>query len=337
MHDFKQIRHIMLDSKLLRTKLNEVATFLKKRGFILDIHQLQLLEKERKALQAKTEQLQSERKAGSKQFGLLKSNNEDTTALKKQLNNITEAMKSSEVTLKNLQIQLEDILMKIPNLPHKSVPEGDSEEDNLEIRHWGTPKDFNFEPLDHIALAEKYGLDVEAGAYLSGSRFVVMRGPIARLHRALAQFMLDIQTKEHGYEEHYTPYLVHADALKGTGQLPKFEADMFKTTGTEHSESHYLISTAEIPLTNLVRQQILKEQQLPLRLTAHTPCFRSEAGSYGRDTRGMIRQHQFDKVEMVQIVHPEQSFACAGRNGCACRNCAATFSIALSGCFSVWC
>ena len=309
MYDFRQIRYIMLDPKLLRTKLDEVAACLKKKGFIVDINQLQLLEKERKSLQAKTEQLQSERKAGSKKFGLLKSKNEDTSELKKQLDDITEAMKASEVALKELQIKLDAILMNIPNLPHESVPEGTSEEDNVEFRRWKTPTDFNFKPLDHIELGEKYGLDIEAGARLSGSRFIVLRGPVARLHRALSQFMLDVQTKEHGYEEHYTPYLVHASALEGTGQLPKFERDMFKTTATEQGEPHYLISTAEISLTNLVRGQILPEQQLPLRLTAHTPCFRSEAGSYGRDTRGIIRQHQFDKVEMVQIVHPDKSFA----------------------------
>lgn len=298
----------MLDPKLLRTTPDEVAVLLKKKHFTLDIHQLQILEKERKALQTKTEQLQSERKSGSKQFALLKSKNADTTELKKQLNDIAETLKSSEAALKNLQVRLEAILMNIPNLPDESVPEGNSEEDNIEVRRHGTPTSFSFEPLDHVALGEKYGLDIEAGARLSGSRFIVMRGPVARLHRALSQFMLDIQTKEHGYEEHYTPYLVHASALEGTGQLPKFEEDMFKIEGTENSEPRYLISTAEISLTNLVRQQIIKEQQLPLRFTAHTPCFRSEAGSYGRDTRGMIRQHQFEKVEMVQIVHPEKSF-----------------------------
>lgn len=298
----------MLDPKFLRTQPEEATKLLQKKHYVLDIDQIQSLESERKALQVHTEHLQAERKSGSKQFGMLKSKGDDTTALKARLDTIGQALKASEISLKHIQAQMEAITLGIPNLPHSSVPEGKDEEDNKEVRRWGKPVSFDFEAKDHVALGEAYGLDFEAGARLSGARFTIMRGPIARLHRALAQFMLDIQTNEHGYEECYTPYLVHAKALEGTGQLPKFAEDMFKTQAEGQQEPHYLISTAEISLTNMVSDRIIEEEQLPLRFTAHTPCFRSEAGSYGRDTRGMIRQHQFDKVEMVQIVHPDKSF-----------------------------
>ena len=298
----------MLDPKFLRTQPTEAAKLLQKKHYVLDVEQIQSLESERKTLQVHTEQLQAERKSGSKQFGRLKGKGEDTTALKARLDHIGEELKASEISLKKIQTQMEAITLGIPNLPHVSVPEGKDEEDNQEIRLWGQPKSFDFDVKDHVALGEQHGLDFETGAKLSGARFTVMRGPIARLHRALAQFMLDIQTTEHDYEECYTPYLVHAKALEGTGQLPKFEEDLFKTQAEGHEEAHYLIPTAEVSLTNLVSQQIVDEKDLPLRFAAHTPCFRSEAGSYGRDTRGMIRQHQFDKVEMVQVVHPEKSF-----------------------------
>jgi len=298
----------MLDPKLLRSQPDEIAAQLKKKHFDLNIEQFQSLELQRKQLQMRTEKLQAERKLGSKQFGTLKAKGEDTAILKQQLDTIGAELKETEVSFKHCQQLLETLMLSIPNLPHTSVPEGKDESDNVEIRRWGTPTRFNFEPQDHVSLGEKYGLDFEAGARLSGARFTVMRGAIARLHRALAQFMLDLQTTQHGYEECYTPYLVHAKALEGTGQLPKFEEDMFKTEAVGQQEPHYLISTAEISLTNMVSNTIIDEQSLPLRFTAHTPCFRSEAGSYGRDTRGMIRQHQFDKVEMVQIVHPDHSF-----------------------------
>ncbi len=298
----------MLDPKFIRNQADTAATLLKKKHYTLDVATLASLENKRKLLQVKTEKLQAERKSGSRQFGTLKAKGENTTDLKSRLDAINLELKEAEIALKNLQFKIETFMLNIPNLPHESVPEGNDEQDNEEIRRWGKPKPFAFKAQDHVTLGEKFGLDFEAGARLSGTRFAVMRGAVAKLHRALAQFMLDIQTNEHGYEQCYTPYLVHASALQGTGQLPKFEEDMFKTKAEGQQEPHYLISTAEISLTNLVSGQILKESELPVRLTAHTPCFRSEAGSYGRDTRGMIRQHQFDKVEIVQIVHPEHSF-----------------------------
>ncbi|GAA4647748.1 serine--tRNA ligase [Kistimonas scapharcae] len=298
----------MLDPKYVRANPEEVAALLRKKHYELDVERIMSLDAERKSIQLRTEQLQSERKSGSKQFGMLKAKGEDVTELKSRLDSINEELKTSEQTLKDLQAELDGIFMTVPNLPHESVPEGKDEEDNLEVRKWGEPKQLDFEPKDHVELGQAYGLDFETGAKLSGARFTLMRGQIARLHRALAQFMLDVQTSEHCYEECYTPYLVHDHVLRGTGQLPKFEEDLFKTSCEGEEKPYYLIPTSEVPLTNIVRDAILESAELPLRLTAHTPCFRSEAGSYGKDTKGMIRQHQFDKVEMVQIVHPEKSF-----------------------------
>ncbi|MCK5894840.1 MAG: serine--tRNA ligase [Endozoicomonadaceae bacterium] len=298
----------MLDPKYIRSNAEEVAVQLRKKHYELDVKRIISLDSERKSIQLSTEQLQSERKSGSKQFGMLKAKGEDVSELKSSLENINEKLNVSEQALKDIQAELEAILLMVPNLPHESVPEGKDENDNLKIRQWGKPKVLDFEPQDHVSLGQAYGLDFETGVKLSGARFTLMRGQIARLHRALAQFMLDVQTVEHGYEECYTPYLVHADSLLGTGQLPKFEEDLFKTSCEGEATPYYLIPTAEVPLTNIVRDSIVEASALPIRLTAHTPCFRSEAGSYGRDTKGMIRQHQFDKVEMVQIVHPSTSF-----------------------------
>lgn len=298
----------MLDPKYVRANPEKVATLLRKKHYELDVERIVSLDAERKSIQLRTEQLQSERKSGSRQFGILKAKGEDVTELKSRLESINEELKVSEQTLKELQAKLDDIFLTVPNLPDKSVPEGKDEEDNLEVRQWGEPGQFDFEPKDHVELGQAYGLDFETGARLSGARFTLMRGQIARLHRALAQFMLDVQTSEHGYEECYTPYLVHDHVLRGTGQLPRFEEDLFKTFCEGEEKPYYLIPTSEVPLTNMVRDTIIEAAELPLRLTAHTPCFRSEAGSYGKDTKGMIRQHQFDKIEMVQIVRPERSF-----------------------------
>lgn len=298
----------MLDPKYVRANPEKVATLLRKKHYELDVGRIVSLDAERKSIQLRTEQLQSERKSGSRQFGILKAKGEDVTELKSRLESINEELKVSEQTLKELQAKLDDIFLTVPNLPDKSVPEGKDEEDNLEVRQWGEPGQFDFEPKDHVELGQAYGLDFETGARLSGARFTLMRGQIARLHRALAQFMLDVQTSEHGYEECYTPYLVHDHVLRGTGQLPRFEEDLFKTFCEGEEKPYYLIPTSEVPLTNMVRDTIIEAAELPLRLTAHTPCFRSEAGSYGKDTKGMIRQHQFDKIEMVQIVRPERSF-----------------------------
>ena len=281
------------------------------------------LEAERKMLQTRTEDLQAQRNSLSKQIGMLKGKGDHAgaDAVMAQVGGIKQTLEAGETRLKALHAELEDILAGVPNLPHASVPMGAGEQDNVELRRWtpqgglgANPLPLGFAAKDHVDLGEPLGLDFDAGAKLSGARFTVMRGPIARLHRALAQFMLDVQTQEHGYTECYTPYIVNADSLRGTGQLPKFEADLFaaRKGGQEGEEQPdnaplYLIPTSEVPLTNLVRDQILAESELPVKLTAHSPCFRSEAGSYGRDTRGMIRQHQFDKVEMVQIVHPQKS------------------------------
>ncbi len=298
----------MLDPKLVRADLEAVAVALRKKHFELDVDRIRSLEAERREVQLRAEQLQGERKSGSKQFGMLRKQGEDTTELKARMDQINEELKSYEEKLKNLQSELDGIMLGVPNLPHESVPEGKTEDDNEEVRTWGEVKELGFEPQDHVTLGEKYGLDFETGTKLSGARFTLMRGHIARLHRALAQFMLDLQTREHGYEEVYTPYLVHGSALQGTGQLPKFEEDLFKTSCEGEDQPYYLIPTSEVPLTNIVAGEIVDRDALPLKFTAHTPCFRSEAGSYGKDTRGLIRQHQFDKVEMVQVVHPEQSF-----------------------------
>ncbi len=302
----------MLDPRYVRENPEEVAELLRKKNFELNVEQISSLESERKTVQASAQNLRAEKKQASRQVGKLigqgMSVDEAKAQVAEQLSTIDSKLAEAEAREVSLLTELDDVMMHLPNLPHPSVPEGNSDEDNVEIRRWGTPKDFGFEVKDHVALGEPCGLDFDAGARLSGSRFVVMRNKIARLHRALAQFMLDVQTGEHGYEECYTPYLVHGHALQGTGQLPKFEEDLFKTSAEEQEQPHYLIPTSEVTLTNLVRESIVDVDDLPIKLTGHTPCFRSEAGSYGRDTRGLIRQHQFDKVEMVRIVHPGTSF-----------------------------
>ncbi|CAM3649280.1 serine--tRNA ligase [Parendozoicomonas haliclonae] len=302
----------MLDPRFVRENPEQVAELLRKKKFDLNVEEIKSLESERKTVQASAQNLRAEKKQASKQVGQLigqgLSVDEAKAQVAEQLSKIDSQLAEAEVREQAILSALDEIMLGLPNLPHESVADGDSEDDNVEVRTWGTPREFTFEPKDHVDLGEKLGLDFDAGAKLSGSRFVVMRNKIARLHRALAQFMLDVQTGEHGYEECYTPYLVHGHALRGTGQLPKFEADLFKTNAEEQEQPHYLIPTSEVTLTNLVADSILEADQLPIKLTGHTPCFRSEAGSYGRDTRGMIRQHQFDKVEMVRIVHPEQSF-----------------------------
>ncbi len=296
----------MLDPRLLRTELDTVRQQLARRGFTLDSDALQALEKRRKTIQVDTQELQAERNSRSKGIGKAKAAGEDIAPLLQAVEGLGEQLKAKELELAQLQDELNDILMGIPNIPHSSVPEGSGEEDNPVLRLWGEPPVFDFEPVDHVDLGERLGqLDFEAASKLTGSRFCVIQGPLARLQRALIQFMLDTHTREHGYTEVYVPYLVNADSLRGTGQLPKFEADLFRTTG---ESDYYLIPTAEVPVTNLVRNTIIEAQQLPLRFTAHTPCFRSEAGSYGKDTRGMIRQHQFEKVEMVQLVAPQASY-----------------------------
>jgi seryl-tRNA synthetase len=304
----------MLDITLLRRDLPGVIARLEARESpqpFLDVPRFTTLESERKSLQTRTEELQARRNALSKQIGMLKGKGEDTTALMAEVNGIADELKAGDLRLEQVQAELHQMLMSVPNLPHESVPVGADETANAEVRRWGTPRSFDFTPRDHVDLGAPLGLEFDTGAKLSGSRFTFMRGPVARLHRALAQFMLDVQTQEHGYTECYTPYIVNREVLEGTGQLPKFKDDMFWVLRggdeQEHSEQ-YLISTSEISLTNTVRDSILEAEQLPVKLTAHSPCFRSEAGSAGRDTRGMIRQHQFDKVEMVQVVHPEKSY-----------------------------
>ncbi|GGU76869.1 serine--tRNA ligase [Pseudomonas laurentiana] len=297
----------MLDSKLLRGQLQEVADRLASRGFSLDVARIEALEERRKVVQTRTEQLQAERNARSKSIGQAKAKGEDIAPLMADVERMAAELASGKVELDSIQSELDGILMGIPNLPDASVPVGEDEEGNVEVRRWGTPKAFDFPVQDHVALGEKNGwLDFETAAKLSGARFALLRGPIARLHRALAQFMINLHINEHGYEEAYTPYLVQAPALQGTGQLPKFEEDLFKIT-REGEADFYLIPTAEVSLTNIVAGEILDAKQLPIKFVAHTPCFRSEAGASGRDTRGMIRQHQFDKVEMVQIVEPSKS------------------------------
>ena len=296
----------MLDPKLLRSELDMVRQQLARRGFTFDTAALQILEHRRKTIQVETQQLQAERNSRSKGIGKAKAAGEDITPLLQEVEGLGEQLKEKEQELSQLQDELNDILMGIPNMPHASVPDGKGEEDNPVLRTWGEPPVFDFEARDHVDLGDQLGqLDFETAAKLAGSRFSVIQGPLARLHRALIQFMLDSHTREHGYTEVYVPYLVNADSLRGTGQLPKFEADLFKTSG---ETDYYLIPTAEVPVTNLARNTITEPGQLPLRYTAHTPCFRSEAGSYGKDTRGMIRQHQFEKVEMVQLVRPEASY-----------------------------
>ena len=298
----------MLDSKLVRTQLHEVAERLAARGFVLDVARFEALEAQRKTLQTRTEQLQAERNSRSKSIGQAKQRGEDIAPLLAEVDQMGSDLEQGKRDLDSIQTELDNLLLNIPNLPHESVPVGADEEGNVEVSRWGTPRSFDFPIQDHVALGEQHGwLDFETAAKLSGARFAVLRGPIARLHRALAQFMINLHTSEHGYEEAYTPYLVQAPALQGTGQLPKFEEDLFKIS-REGEADLYLIPTAEVSLTNIVAGEILDPKQLPLKLVAHTPCFRSEAGASGRDTRGMIRQHQFDKVEMVQIVEPSKSF-----------------------------
>jgi len=296
----------MLDPKRIRNDLEGIAQQLARRGFVLDTEKLQTLEARRKSIQTQTQELQAERNSRSKGIGKAKAAGEDIAPLLKEVEGLGQQLKEKEHELASLQEELHAILMGIPNIPHTSVPAGTGEEDNPELRKWGTPPDFDFEPADHVDLGEQLGqLDFETAAKLTGSRFSIMQGPLARLHRALIQFMLDTHTREHGYCEVYVPYLVNADSLRGTGQLPKFEEDLFKMEG---ETGYYLIPTAEVPVTNLARDTIFEAASLPVRYTAHTPCFRSEAGSYGKDTRGMIRQHQFEKVEMVQLARPEDSY-----------------------------
>ena len=296
----------MLDIQALRNDLDHVVTQLKSRKFDFDTAAFTALESERKAVQTRTQELQAKRNSTSKQIGIAKSKGEDASEIMKEVVGLGEALKADEARLAEIQFQLQNILLSVPNIPHESTPIGVSEEGNVEVRKVGTPPTFDFEIKDHTDVGIPLGLDFDTGAKLSGARFTLMRGQIAKLHRALAQFMLDTQTEQNGYEECYTPYMVNAESLIGTGQLPKFEEDLFSI---DHNDSKlYLIPTSEVTLTNTVRDEMLAVETLPLKLTAHTPCFRSEAGSYGRDTKGMIRQHQFDKVEMVQIVHPETSY-----------------------------
>ena len=296
----------MLDPKLIRNDLEAVARQLARRGFTLDTAKLQALEQQRKDIQALTQELQAERNGHSRNIGKAKANGEDIAPLLKEVEGLGEQLKSREDELAIVQAELNDILLGIPNILHATVPEGKGEEDNQELRTWGKPTQFDFEPKDHVDLGEQLGqFDFETAAKLTGSRFCVIQGPLAQLHRALIQFMLDTHTRVHGYREVYVPYLVNSDSLKGTGQLPKFEEDLFKMEG---ESGYYLIPTAEVPVTNLARDSIIDAEALPIRYTAHTPCFRSEAGSYGKDTRGMIRQHQFEKVEMVQLVRPGDSY-----------------------------
>ena len=301
----------MIDIQLLRKDIATVAERLATRKFQLDVAGFTALEAERKAIQTRTEELQGKRNALSKQIGMLKGKGEDTSAVMAQVAGLGDELKADEAALTLVQAKLSDFIMAVPNLPHESTPAGENEAGNVEVRKVGTPRSFDFEVKDHVDVGAPLGLDFEVATKLTGSRFSVMKGGIARLHRALAQFMLNTHVDEHGYTECYTPYMVNADSLRGTGQLPKFEADLFsvKKGGAEgEGETFYLIPTSEVTLTNIARDEILALDQLPLKMTAHTPCFRSEAGSYGRDTRGMIRQHQFDKVEMVQVVHPDTSY-----------------------------
>jgi seryl-tRNA synthetase len=323
----------MLDIQQLRNDLDGVVSQLKKRGFEFDSATFTALEQERKTVQTNTEALQARRNAASKSIGFAKSKGEDVSAIMAEVAGLGDAQKAGEARLAEIQEQLKTVMLNVPNLPHDSAPAGKSEADNVEVRKVGTPRTFDFGIKDHTDVGTPLGLDFDTGIKLSGARFTFMRGGIAKLHRALAQFMLDTQTEQHGYEECYTPYIVNEETLRGTGQLPKFEADLFQVSfgaidgkaatvsvysrldeeGSKESKFvqnfWYLIPTSEVTLTNTVRDEIVPLEALPIKLTAHTPCFRSEAGSYGKDTKGMIRQHQFDKVEMVQIVHPESSYA----------------------------
>ncbi len=295
----------MLDPQRLRTDLDATAEKLARRGFVLDTDTLAQLEQQRKKIQIETESLQSERNSRSRAIGQAKAAGEDIQPLLDEVASLGDKLKTAEAELTGLQAQLQEIILGIPNIPFDDVPDGKNEDDNLEIKLHGTVPSFDFDPVDHVEIGEKLEqLDFELAAKISGARFTVMKGPLARLQRALTQFMLDTHTEEHGYTETYVPYLVNSDSLHGTGQLPKFGEDLFAMKGEQEL---YLIPTAEVPVTNIVRNEILAADVLPLKFVAHTPCFRSEAGSYGKDTRGMIRQHQFEKVELVQIVHPDDS------------------------------
>lgn len=298
----------MLDAKQLRTDIDNIAKQLAKRGFTLDTATLNALEEQRKSIQVKTQDLQNERNTRSKSIGQAKARGENIEPLLAEVNQLGNELDAAKAEQDEVLAKINDIASAIPNLLHESVPEGADENDNVEVKRWGTPREFDFDVKDHVDLGfgVNKGLDFESGAKLAGTRFAVMRGNIAKLHRALAQFMLDVHTQEHGYDEMYVPYLVNANSLYGTGQLPKFGEDLFHTdlSGKKFS----LIPTSEVPLTNMYRDEIVDESELPIKMTAHTPCFRSEAGSGGRDIRGLIRQHQFDKVEMVQLVKPEESF-----------------------------
>lgn len=297
----------MLDIQLLRDNPQFVAEHLLKRGFEFDVAGFMTLEDKRKALQVTTQALQNERNLRSKAIGEAKVRGEDIEPMRAEVNRISQDLEKNKVDLESILQQIEAIALSMPNIPHESVPVGKDEKDNLEVRRWGTPVSFDFQPKSHDELGEALGqMDFAMAAKITGSRFVVMKDKLARLHRALIQFMLDIHTQEHGYQEIYVPYIVNADSLTGTGQLPKFEEDLFKLTG---DQGYYLTSTAEIPVTNTVRDTILSADSLPIRYVCHSPCFRSEAGSYGKDTKGMIRQHQFEKVELVWITKPNESYA----------------------------
>jgi seryl-tRNA synthetase len=296
----------VLDPKLLRSDLPGVAAQLARRGFVLDIAGFSALEEQRKAVQIDADRLRAERNAGAKAVGQAKAKGQDVAPLLARGEALGVELQGVEKQLDVIQAELETLQLGLPNLLHASVPEGHDESANIEVRRWGLPRQFDFEPKDHVVIGEKIGMDFEAAGRISGARFVVMTGNLARLQRALIQFMLDMHVSQHGYREAYVPYLVHATALQGTGQLPKFEQDLFAVRG---DPGFYLIPTAEVPVTNLVRDQIVASEALPLKFVAHTPCFRSEAGASGKDTRGMIRQHQFEKVELVHIVRPDQSYA----------------------------
>ena len=295
----------MLDPKLLRSNLADVATRLARRGVTLDTDALDTLERRRKAIQVHVQELQGRRNAMAKEVGRLKATGQDASALLQESGAAGDALRRAEAELDAVQEELNTFALAIPNLPHSSVPDGRSENDNLEVRRWGEPRRFDFAPKDHVDLGARLGLDFDLAAKVAGARFVVMSGALARLHRALIQFMLDVHTREHGYTEVYVPYLVNSASLRGTGQLPKFEGDQFAVKG---EQGYYLIPTAEVPVTNLARDEIIDAAMLPRKYVCHTPCFRSEAGSYGKDTRGMIRQHQFEKVELVQLVQPSESY-----------------------------
>jgi len=296
----------MLDPKLLRNDMETVVANLQRRGFKFDVSRWEALEAERKSVQARTQELQAKRNSASKEIGKAKAKGEDVAGIMAQVSSLGDELKHAESELEKLQQDLNDISLGIPNLPHESVPDGLNEQANVEIRRWGEPREFDFEAKDHVDLGENIGgLDFQTAAKITGSRFAVMNGLLARMHRALIQFMLDLHTNEHGYVETYVPYMVNRDSLRGTGQLPKFAEDLFAIEG---EQGFHLIPTAEVPVTNIVRDTITEAGEMPRKFVAHTPCFRSEAGSYGKDTRGMIRQHQFEKVELVQIVHPNDSY-----------------------------